>query len=237
MALVPYVTTTDITDNFGRLLTLAGVSGSATTTMVNGAMASIRTYLGYEPQVDSITGLATVMQNLDGGRPSLQLYAIPDLTSAGSNIVVTEFSATLTRRTSFSVQPVVGDYYVDGYTLYRLAGSGSKILGIWGASTANSVNSFSGNTIGGLNQGADNTDQYRGVITATYNPTVDAALLKEIALGLIELSLQTRRGGGSVSFNSGKQTISSSNSQIPLATAKQALLSQLPRLPLLGTGT
>jgi hypothetical protein len=237
MSLTSLITSYHINSRYGSLVMRSGIfDNDALDDIAAGAIGLIKKRLGYNPQVDSDTNLASVTETLDGGRPIITLLAPIDTVSSGAGIVVTELGATLTRRASFPAPPgqPTGDYTIgeDCYTLYRLAGSSARQLGIWGVSSSavSSLNYLSG---GGRLQ-ADYTDRFRGVVQVTYTPEIDLALFRRVALKLARLDLIESVGG--ISIKDGDQAIQFASRGEGLET-KESILAELPRPILIGTGT
>jgi hypothetical protein len=238
MPLSPLLTSTDIKNRYGNLVMRSGISSDdALDDIAAGATSLIKKRLGYNPQVDSVTGLASITETLDGGRPVITLLALVDTTSTNAQIAVKELGVTLTRRVSFPAPPdtATGDYAIgeDGYTLYRLVGSAARQLGIWGAASSE-ASSFSYIGAGGSRLQTDYTDKYRGVVEVTYTPAIDLALFRRVALKLARLELF--EAIGSLSVKDGDQAIQFSVPGGDPGT-QQSILAELPRPILIGTGT
>jgi hypothetical protein len=240
MAITPLVTFTDIQNRFKRLVRLSGITSTNTLDdIAKGATGLVKKRLGYNPQVDSVTNLPSVSETLNGGRPVIFLLAPVDLESEGATITVKELGVTLTRRPSWPTPPTAqtGDYFVgeDGFTLYRLSGPGGRVLGIWGAnSNIGSVGWLGNPVIGGIRQGGDYTDSYRGTIEVTYTPDIDLFLIKSVALKLCKFELMETIASNSVRLGDAAQEIDMPDS---IPQARKDALSELPTPLLIGTGT
>ena len=238
MSLTPLITSYDIKARYGKLVMSSGIyDDEALQDIADGAIGLIKKRLGYNPQIDSAASLPSVTETLDGGRPVITLLAPVDTVSSGAQLVVNELGVTLARRASFPAPPdqPTGDYIIgeDCYTLYRLSGSGARMLGIWGAASTNSNSLNYLGSIGARLQ-ADYTDRYRGAIQVTYTPEIDLPLFRRVALKLVRLDLIESVGG--ISVKDGDQQITFAMRGEGLET-KDSILAELPRPILIGTGT